>query len=203
MSLVIIIVIVTVAISWQANQNLMLKDRMLFVPYLIKHDREYHRIISHMFIHADIMHLAFNMLSLYSLGSMFESQLEYNFGFQLGILHFAILYLAGGIFASFFSYVKNQDNPSYRSLGASGAVSAVIFASILWNPDLKLMFMFIPVPIPAFLFGPIYLAIEFFAMRRGNTGIAHEAHISGALFGILYVIILDFDKAKQFLDLIF
>jgi membrane associated rhomboid family serine protease len=203
MSLVIIIIIVTVAISWQANQNMMLKERMLFVPYFIKHDREYHRLISHIFIHADLMHLAFNMLSLYSLGSMFESQLEYNFGFQSGIIHFAILYFVGGIFASFYSYMKHQDNPSYRSLGASGAVSAVIFASIIWNPDLKLMIMFIPVPIPAYLFGPIYLAIEYFAMRKGNTGIAHEAHISGALFGVLYVTLLDFDRAKQFLDLIF
>ena len=203
MSLVIIILIATVAVSWQANQNFALKEKMLFVPYLVKHDREYYRIVSHIFIHADIMHLAFNMLSLYSLGSMFESQLENNYGFQLGIIHFAILYFAGGIIATLFSYIKNQDNPSYRSLGASGAVSAVIFASIIWNPDLKLMLMFIPVPIPAYLFGPIYLAIEYFAMRRGGTGIAHDAHLAGALFGILYIAILDFDKVKQFLDLIF
>lgn len=202
MSLVIIILIATIAVSWQANQDVRLKERFLFVPYLMKHDREYYRIFSHIFIHADIMHLAFNMLSLYSLGYMLESQLEINFGYTSGLVHFALLYFAGGIFSSFYSYIKNQDNPSYRSLGASGAVSAVIFAAIIWNPNLPLMFMFIPVPIPAYLFGIIYLAIEYFALRRGGTGIAHDAHIGGALFGVIYMIILDIYKVKQFFDLI-
>jgi membrane associated rhomboid family serine protease len=88
-------------------------------------------------------------------------------------------------------------------LGASGAVSAVIFASIIWNPSMQLGLMFIPIPIPAFLFGPIYLAIEYYAMRRGGTGIAHDAHLGGALFGIIYVLLLDFEKGRQFIDLIF
>lgn len=74
-------------------------------------------------------------------------------------------------------FLKNQDNPTYRSLGASGAVSAVIFAAIIWNPTMSLGIMFLPFPIPAYIFGPIYLAIEYFSMRRGGTGVAHDAHI--------------------------
>jgi membrane associated rhomboid family serine protease len=203
MSLVLIILIITIFISWQAFQNTHLQERLLFIPYNVKRKQEYYRLISHIFIHADITHLAFNMLSLYSLGSMFEQQLNFEYGVAIGSIHFLILYLLGGLSAALVIYLRNQNNPTYRSLGASGAVSAVIFASIIWNPNMSLMFMFIPIPIPAYLFGPIYLLIEFFALRRGGTGIAHDAHIGGALFGIIYVLILDIEKGKQFFDLIF
>jgi membrane associated rhomboid family serine protease len=203
MSLVLLILISTVAISWQAFNKTQLQERLLFIPYNVKHYQEYHRLLSHIFIHADIAHLAFNMISLYSLGTMLEQQLNFSYGPTVGSIHFFILYFMGGLFAALVIYARNKDNPSYQSLGASGAVSAVIFASIIWNPNMSLMFMFIPVPIPAYLFGPIYLLIEFFAMRRGETGIAHDAHIGGALFGIIYVLILDIEKGKQFFDLIF
>jgi membrane associated rhomboid family serine protease len=203
MSFVLIILIINIAISWQAFQNLELKERLLFTPYTVKRNREIYRLFSHLFIHADITHLAFNMLSLYSLGSMFEQQLNFSYGFLIGSIHFLLLYFLGGLASAFVIYFRNQDNASYRSLGASGAVSAVIFASIIWNPTMTLMIMFIPIPIPAYLFGPIYLLIEFFALRRGGTGIAHDAHIGGALFGFLYVLILDIEKGKQFFELIF
>lgn len=203
MSLVLLILITTIVISWQAFQNMQLKERFLYIPYNVKRHNEYYRILTHLFIHADFTHLAFNMLSLYSLGSMFEQQLKFNFGLALGSTHFLLLYFLGGLAAAIAIFVRQQNNPSYRSLGASGAVSAVIFASIIWNPNMSLMFMFIPVPIPAYLFGPIYLLIEFFALRRGGTGIAHDAHIAGALFGVIYVLILDIEKGKQFFELIF
>jgi membrane associated rhomboid family serine protease len=134
---------------------------------------------------------------------MFEQQLNFSYGFLIGSIHFLLLYFLGGLASAFVIYFRNQDNASYRSLGASGAVSAVIFASIIWNPTMSLMIMFIPIPIPAYLFGPLYLLIEFFALRRGGTGIAHDAHIGGALFGVLYVLILDIEKGRQFFDLIF
>lgn len=203
MSLVLIIAIITIGVSLQANQNFVLKEKLLLYPYRIHHDKEYYRIFSHMFVHGDLMHLAFNMISLYSLGTMFELQLKDFLGESNGAIHFFILYFLGGILASVYSVFKNQNNPSYRSLGASGAVSAVIFASIIWNPSMQLGLMFIPIPIPAFLFGPIYLAIEYYAMRRGGTGIAHDAHLGGAFFGIIYVLLLDFEKGRQFIDLIF
>jgi membrane associated rhomboid family serine protease len=203
MSLVLIILIFTGFVSWRANENDLLKERLLFIPSAIKRNHEFYRFVSHLFIHADYTHLAFNMLSLYSLGTMFEQQLIFNYGIIIGLLHFALIYFLGGLFSSMVIYFRNQDNPNYRSLGASGAVSAVIFASILWNPTMSLMIMFIPVPIPAYLFGPIYLLVEFFALRKGGTGIAHDAHIGGAFFGIIYILILNFEKGKQFLDLIF
>jgi membrane associated rhomboid family serine protease len=160
-------------------------------------------MIGHMFIHSDLMHLAFNMMSLYFLGSFLEKELMYTYGDTKGEVHFLVLYILGGLFATLIPYIRHQDNPSYRAIGASGAVSAVIFAAILWNPKMELMIMFLPIPIPAYIFGPLYIAFEYWADRRGGTGIAHDAHIGGALFGVLYVIIINIDKAKEFLSVLF
>ena len=143
------------------------------------------------------------MISLYFLGSTLEYYLIEFYGLQLGVCYLLILYFAGAIFASLPSFLKQQDNSSYRSLGASGAVSAVIFAAILWDPSMRLGILFIPFPIPAYIFGPIYLAIEYFSMKRGGTGIAHDAHLGGAVFGILFVLLLNINKGKEFLDLFF
>ena len=203
MNIVFIIIAITVLISFQANQNPDLKNRFLYIPYDVKRKNEYYRLLSHIFIHADISHLAFNMISLYFLGSTLEYYLIDFYGFQLGTAYLLILYFAGAIFASLPSFLKQQDNSEYRSLGASGAVSAVIFAAILWDPSMKLGILFIPFPIPAYIFGPIYLAVEYFSMKRGGTGIAHDAHLGGAVFGILFVLLLNINKGKEFLDLFF
>ena len=203
MNIVSIIIAITVLISFQANQNPDLKNRFLYIPYDIKRKNEYYRLLSHIFIHADISHLAFNMISLYFLGSTLSYYFIDYYGLQLGTSYLLILYFAGAIFASLPSFLKQQDNSAYRSLGASGAVSAVIFAAILWDPSLSLGILFIPFPIPAYIFGPIYLAVEYFSMKRGGTGIAHDAHLGGAVFGILFVLLLNINKGKEFLDLFF
>jgi len=203
MNIVSIIIAITVLISFQANKNPDLKNRFLYIPYDIKRKNEYYRLLSHIFIHADISHLAFNMISLYFLGSTLEYYFIDYYGLQLGTAYLLILYFAGAIFASLPSFLKQQDNSEYRSLGASGAVSAVIFAAILWDPSMKFGILFIPFPIPAYIFGPIYLAVEYFSMKRGGTGIAHDAHLGGAVFGILFVLLLNINKGKEFLDLFF
>jgi len=203
MSLVLIIIGITVLISYSADKNPEMKDKLLFIPYTIKHNSEFHRMITSIFIHADLNHLIFNMFSLYFLGSFFEKQLIEIYGLQTGSINFILLYLIGGMAAEIFPYMRNQDNQFYRSLGASGAVSAVIFATIFWNPTLPLMLFFIPIPIPAYIFGPIYLAIEYFAMRKGGSNVAHDAHLGGAFFGILFVLLLDPNKGIGFFQAIF
>jgi membrane associated rhomboid family serine protease len=203
MNIVSIIIAITVLISFRANKNPDLKQRFLYIPFQLKHNNEYYRLISHIFIHADISHLAFNMISLYFLGSTLSYYFIDYYGLQLGTSYLLILYFAGAIFASLPSFFKRQDNSLYRSLGASGAVSAVIFAAILWDPSMSLGILFIPFPIPAYIFGPIYLAVEYFSMKRGGTGIAHDAHLGGAVFGILFVLLLNINKGKEFLDLFF
>ena len=141
------------------------------------------------------------MASLYFLGDLILNNWIDLYGDIKGTGLFLFLYLAGGIAATIFPYFKNQDNSSYRALGASGSVSAVIFAAILWNPTMKLGILFIPFPIPAYIFGPLYLLIEYFAMRNIKTGVAHDAHLGGALFGILFVLFLNLDKGKDFVNL--
>lgn len=202
LSLILIIVILTVLISYQGFSNADFTEKSLFVPYKVKYQKEYYRIFSHVFIHADLMHLSFNMISLYFLGSVLEDQWNYVFGIQASFYLIA-LYFGGAIVATFWPYFRNADNPAYRSLGASGAVSAVIFAAMLWNPQLELSLFPIPIPIKAYVLAPLYLAFEYYSMKRGGSGIAHDAHIGGALFGILFVLLIDFTKGIEFLGLLF
>jgi len=193
-----IIVALTCLISWQALNNQNFQNQCMFIPYNVKHSNEYYRLLSHVLVHADFAHLAFNMISMFYLGKYLEMQLVYEYG-NLGMYYFIILYLLGGLAATILPYSRNSDNSMYRSLGASGAVSAVVFATIMWNPQLELMLLFIPIPIEAYILGPIYLAVEYYSMRRGGSGIAHDAHIGGALFGILFVLLIDPNKGVEFL----
>jgi len=195
-----IIVALTCLISIQGFNNQNFQNQCLYVPYSVKHNNEYYRIISHMLVHADFAHLAFNMISLYYLGSFLEMELSYAYG-TLGTYYYLLIYLFGGIAATVLPFIRNSDNSMYRSLGASGAVSSVVFATIIWNPELELMLLFIPIPIKAYILGPLYLAYEYFAMKKGGSGIAHDAHIGGAIFGILFVLLIDANKGVEFLEI--
>ena len=137
-TLLTIILIVTIIVSLNAFKNGSLMDQLIYSPYRSKHNREYYRMLGHLLIHADSTHLIFNMMSLYFLGSLLEQEFMFQYGSLNGEIHFLVLYVLGGLFATLIPYVRNQDNPNYRSLGASGAVSAVIFAAIIWNPTMEL-----------------------------------------------------------------
>lgn len=203
LDITIIIVVATCMISFNAFNKEDLKYRLAFSPYEVKHHQKYAKYITHMFVHADITHLLFNMLSLYFVGRLLEMLLVVHYGRILGELHYFTLYFLGGFFATFWPMLRNHDNPNYLSLGASGAVSSILFACIIWEPRLELSLMFLPIPIPAYIFGPLYLAFEFWAFRRNKTNIAHDAHIGGALFGVIYVLIINFDKGKELIQIIF
>ena len=214
LSILIIIIAVTVLTSYKAFNDGEIRGKFIYSPYRCKHNREYYRTVTHLFIHADLTHLLFNMMSLYFLGSIFlsapgatyvgiDAGLMETYGFIGGQVHFVILYFIGGLFATLIPFARNQDNPHYLALGASGAVSSVIFAAIIWNPTMELNLLFIPIGIPAYIFGPLYIAFELYMDKRGNSGIAHDAHIGGAIFGILYILFINIDKGKQLIDLIF
>ena len=222
-NILIIFIIVIVGFSLKAFNDSEFMERWMFIPYLVRKDRQHYRLASHVAIHADWGHLIFNMLSLYFLGEGFLNSYagEYvmtsdqrsvftlndgliqQYGWILGQAHFALIFILGGLFAGLIPYARHNDHPWYKSLGASGAVSAVIFAAILWNPEMRLNMFFIPIAIPAYIFGPLYLLFEFIMDKRGNSGIAHDAHIGGALFGVLYVLLINLDKGKEFLELFF
>lgn len=199
--MILFFLILTVLISWQAFQNQALLSRLLLEPYAVKHRGEFYRLLSHMLVHADFTHLAFNMMTLYFIGSYLEQIWQLQFGVSNARIYLFLLYVVGGLCATLWPMMRNQDNPSYRSLGASGAVSAILFAFILWDPNQALYLMFIPIPIPAYIFGPLYLAFEYYSMRKGKTGIAHDAHIGGAVFGVLFVLLIAPEKGMQFVHL--
>jgi membrane associated rhomboid family serine protease len=199
--MILFFLILTVVISWQALQNQALISRLLLEPYAVKHRGEFYRLLSHMLVHADFTHLAFNMMTLYFIGSYLEQIWQLQFGLMNSRIYLFLLYVVGGLCATLWPMIRNQDNPSYRSLGASGAVSAILFAFILWDPTQSLYLMFIPIPIPAYVFGPLYLAFEYYSMRKGKSGIAHDAHIGGAIFGVLFVLLIAPEKGMQFVHL--
>ena len=185
----LIIIVITVVVSIYAMDNYVIKNKLMFNAYQIRHNKEWYRFFSSGLIHADYMHLGFNMLSLYSFGSGVESLYGYHFQ-EKGVLFFILLYVGGLVMSSLYTYEKHKNDILYNALGASGAVSAVVFAFIILAPSARLGFMFIPVPIPAYLFGAIFLGIEYYLGKRGNSNIGHDAHFWGAIFGILFTIVL-------------
>ena len=201
-SITFIIIGLTVLISYQGFSNDLFKEKSMYMPYRVKYNKEYYRIMSHVFVHGDWGHLCFNMFSLYFLGSFLETQWTYEFGLSANY-YFIALYFGGGVAATLWPYYRNSENSLYRSLGASGAVSSVIFGAMLWQPELELYLMFIPIPIKAYVLGPLYLLYEYYSMKRGGSGIAHDAHLGGALFGILFVLLIDSNKGIEFLALFF
>jgi membrane associated rhomboid family serine protease len=183
-----LIIGVTVLVSVLAFNNRNLFEKLLFSPFLVKKNNEYSRFITSGFIHANFMHLAFNMLTLYFMGKYVEVFFKVQFGVAVGSLLYVGMYLLALIAADLPDFSRHQNNPYYRSLGASGAVSGVLFASILLAPLSKLIIFPIPIPIPAVLFGVLYLVYSAWASRNANDNIGHSAHFFGALFGILFML---------------
>ncbi|HCQ12643.1 rhomboid family intramembrane serine protease [Flavobacterium sp.] len=138
------------------------------------------RMVSSAFLHADIPHLAFNMLTLY-----FFAPVVYG---NLGNLSFVLIYFGSLLFGSLLTMLFHKDDYSYRAIGASGAVTGVLYSAILLNPDMSLYLFFIPIPIPAYLFGIGYLLYSIYGMKAKNDNIGHTAHFGGAIGG--YVITL-------------
>ncbi len=194
----LIIIIITVFTSIASMENHSLNNKLMFNAYMIHNRKEWYRFFSSGLIHADWMHLGFNMFSLYMFGQSVEDGYKFIFDGK-GVLFFILLYVGGLAMSSVYSYEKNKNNIHYNALGASGAVSSVIFAYIILAPTTQLSFMFIPVPIPAYLFGLIFLAIEYYMGKRGDSNIGHDAHFWGAIFGIVFTVIL---KPSLFLGFI-
>lgn len=181
----ITIILMTVIISLIAFSNRQVMDRLIFWPPAIQQKAQYDRFISHGFIHADGMHLLFNMFTLFFFGSVIESfyrQYLYDLGFVL-------FYLGALIFAILPSYLKHKNDSQWTSLGASGAVSAVLFAYILFQPW-KLIFVFF-IPVPAIVFAVLYVAYSIWSAKKGDSSINHSAHLWGAAYGVVMTIIIE------------
>lgn len=193
-----IIVIITGLISIWAFQDRDLKAKLMFNAYMVKHSNQWYRVVSHAFIHAGWMHLAVNMWVLWLFGAMVEQFLGEYRGAG-GQFAYVALYLGGILFATLPSYARHQDNFSYNSLGASGAVSAVLFSAIYFQPTMDLYLMLIPIPIPAIIFGIGYLALEWYLDKRSMDNVAHDAHFWGAGFGFIFTMIMVPEQMQFFL----
>ena len=188
MSITLLLIAVTVAISLWGWNSPAVMDRWIMNPYAVAKRGEYHRLVTSGFLHADMGHLFFNMLSFY----FFGQGIERIFGELFGNLGGAVLvgfYLIAIVISDIPTLMKYKDSPGYNSLGASGGVSAIIFATILILPLTPIYFFFIPIPIPGFIFAFIYLAYSYYAARRGDSGVNHDAHLYGGLFGIVFMAI--------------
>lgn len=189
----LIIIIITCVISFTAFNNQKITNDLIFYPPAVTYQKQYYRFITSGFIHADFIHLLFNMLSFYFFGPYVEDVFMYLFNPGTGRALYLILYLSALIAALLPTYFRQKDNSYYMSLGASGAVSAIIFAAIVFRPQLEIGFLFIPfIRIPGFLFGPLFLFISAYLAKRGGGNINHSAHIWGALYGVAFVIIATF-----------
>ena len=190
---------VTILISAIAMDNQSLKYRLMLNPYDVIHHKKWYRCFTHAFVHGDWLHLGFNMYVLFSFGEVLEFQLIRLYGLK-GYYYMALLYLSAILFSSLLSLYTNKDNPGYNSLGASGAVMAILFAYILLFPTAELGLLFLPMRIPAFIFGPIILIAEYALSKRGGTGIAHDAHFAGAVYRIIFMTIVDYHFLLNFFN---
>jgi membrane associated rhomboid family serine protease len=198
------IVLITSVISFTAFSNQKVMDDLIFYPPAVTNRNQWYRFITCGLIHADIMHLVFNMYSFYLFGDIVEKSFATIFGEQ-GKLIYVILYVTALIVSILPTYMNHQNDYHYRSLGASGAVSAIIFAGIFLYPTMGMGIFPIPFHIPGFIFGPIYLGISYYMANKGHGNINHSAHIWGAVFGVVFIYITskfltNFDLLGNFLD---
>lgn len=181
----LIIIALTCLISWVGFKDRSFLDRWLLNPYQARRKKRLAPYLSYGFVHADFMHLLFNMITLYFFGQAMESHFEPYFG---GFGYY-IFYLGGIVLSILPSALPNRNNPRYSTLGASGAVSAVLFAYILLQPWSLLYIYFIPVP--AIIYALFYVGYSIYLDKKGGDNVNHSAHLWGAAYGIGFTVLLE------------
>jgi membrane associated rhomboid family serine protease len=192
MSFTLILLAITGLVSYMAFNDKNLESKLILWPRKMDNPAEYYRFLTSGFIHSDWNHLIFNMLTLYFFGKAAEENLG------IGIM-VVVLYLSGIVIAGIPSFIKNRNNSYYRSLGASGGVSSVVFFFIYFFPWNKIYFFFI-IGMPSIIFAIAYLVYSAFMSKRGGDNINHDAHIWGSVYGFLFAIIYDPTHGVSFLD---
>ena len=181
------LIAITVLVSMLCFNNARLFDQLSLKPYRVVHANEWYRLITHGFVHADWMHLFVNMFTFWSFGQYIENAFQY---MSFGKWAFLLLYFGGMIVASVNDIIRYRNASWYTSIGASGAVAAVLFTAIFLNPWDKIL-LFAAIPIPGIVFGLLYLAYCQYMARRGGDHINHNAHFYGAVFGFIFPILLE------------
>lgn len=191
MNIIILFIAITAIISFIAFNNKEIFEKYKFNVGAIRHRKEYVRILSAGFLHADIMHLLFNMMTLYFFGPVILD------GF--GNIGFLIIYIGSILLGNIFSLFIYQKQPWYSAIGASGGVSGILFAAIAMMPNIGIYFFFIPIPIPGFIFGLLYFGYSVYMMLNPKQwdNLGHAAHLGGAFFGLVYAVIVQPQSAIE------
>lgn len=190
----LIIIVLTCVVSYTAFNNAKLMNDWILLPFKAQRDKQYYRYITYGFLHADGMHLLFNMITLYFFGRVMESF----YTATLGPFGYALFYLGGLVFSVLPSALKNQNNARYATLGASGAVSAVLFAYILFEPWTTLLIFF--VPCPAIIYAVLYVAYSIWLDKKGGDNVNHSAHLWGAAYGVGATLLIQPSVINQFIN---
>lgn len=187
MSITFLIIIITCVVSILAFNKEKMREDLLFWPYVMQRQGQWYRFITHGALHADFLHLMFNMLSFYSFGIALEQYFfKMLFGDQAGRALIAVLYVTGIFVSVIADFFKHRNHSYHRSLGASGAVSAIIFSAITISPKMPIQFFFIPFPIPGYVFGIAFLILSASLAKKGGGNIGHNAHFWGSVYGVLF-----------------
>ena len=198
-----IIIIITALVSIGGFSNPKIIDDLIFYPPAVSKHNQWYRFFTCGLIHADVGHLIFNMLSLYLFGRFVEDKFIEIFP-DNGKWLYLLMYNTSLLVCLLPTYFKNRENYSYKSLGASGAVSAVVFAGLMIAPYVEVGFFLIRPIIPGFIFGPLYLLITAWLDKKGGGNINHSAHLWGALYGILFIIVagrmVGYDAVQEFVN---
>lgn len=186
----------TVLVSFLCFNNQQLFNKLSLSPYRVVHKREWYRVITHGFVHADTMHLFVNMFTFWSFGTYIENAFQ-SFGFMPGA--FLLLYFGGMIVSSLSDLICHRNDSWYSSIGASGAVSAVLFSAIFLNPWDKILLLAV-LPIPGIAFGVVYLIYCQYMAKQSRDNINHNAHFYGAVFGFIFPIFMEPQLLRVFLN---
>ena len=186
---------ITVLVSWQAFGNRRLLDRLILWPPAIDRQKQYDRLLTHGFIHADWSHLLFNMLTLFFFGGLVERW----FAQAAGPIAYPLFYLSAIVIAILPTYGSHRRDAHYRSLGASGAVAAVMFVFILLQPWSKIYIFFIPIGIPAVVYAVAYVGYSIWMDRHGQDNVNHSAHLWGAAYGVMVALLVQPSVLSHFL----
>jgi len=184
-STTLIIIAITCVVSFVALNNAALLERLILWPPAVSRGKQYYRLVSYGLVHASAGHLIFNMITLFFFGEAMERQYTQ----YLGSFGFAGFYVGGLVVSILPTFLDNRDNPNYRSLGASGAVSAVLFAFILIKPWATIYVYFLPVP--AIVFAVLYIAYSIYMDRRSSDNVNHSAHLWGAAYGVAFTAVME------------
>jgi membrane associated rhomboid family serine protease len=193
-SVSVLLIVLTCVVSWMALHNPRLMDRLILWPPAIQRQHQYDRLITHGFVHAGLQHLLFNMITLYFFGRLIEQF----FAQYIGLGGFVFFYVSALVVAILPTYLRHRGDARYRSLGASGAVSAVLFAFILLRPWAMIYVFFLP--LPAIVYGVLYVGYSIWMDRQGHDNVNHSAHLWGAGYGVLFTLLLEPAVGPAFLQ---